>query len=226
VKARSRKSRRAENWRKGTIEERASVIAYFPSSPRSAAARRRGAHEGRQAGEVLLGLEDQRVVPLVGEHVLTEPGAECSEPFGDGSETLPCSQIEPRASPYEGCVKPLQDPRLLGHEVEAFASREQVVDAAEQGRVQEDRAAMPSEHRRDLALYRLECVAGVRAGEPEEHRRHPGEAPPGPLEGVDGVGERRCGRGVGDGRNLGAMLCQRLLEGWPEVVGRYSVERR
>ena len=195
-------------------------------APVGGGARRRGAHEVRQPGEVLLGLQHQHPSPLVGEHVLAEQGAERSKPLVDGGEALPRNPVKPRSGPHEGRVEPLQHPRLLGREAEALALREQVVDAAEQGRVQEDRAAVPGQHRGDLALDRLERVAGMGAGEAEEHRRHPVEGAPGPLEGVDRVGERRRCRVAGDGRDLGAVLRQRPVEGRPEVVGGDPVERR
>ena len=44
------------------------------------------AHEIRQAGEILLALELERVALLVREHVLAERGAERREPFVDLGE--------------------------------------------------------------------------------------------------------------------------------------------
>ena len=49
---------------------------------------RRRAHEIGQAGEVVLALEHQRVVLLVGQHVLAEGRAERGQPLGDLGEPL------------------------------------------------------------------------------------------------------------------------------------------
>jgi hypothetical protein len=49
---------------------------------------RRLAHKVRQAGEIGFTVQLHRVGLLVGQHILTERGAERRQPLGDGGELL------------------------------------------------------------------------------------------------------------------------------------------
>jgi len=75
------------------------------------------------------------------------------------------------------------------------------------------------EQGRDVALDRLEGVAGVGAREHEEHIRDMIKRAAAPLQRLDGVGEARLGRARGDGVDLGAVAAQRLVEGGAEMPG-------
>src|ERR1700757_3893712 len=82
----SRRSRRAEYCRNGSMLERESGTKCPSLRPRSFASPRAGAppHETRQPRQVLLALERERIGLLVGQHVLAERGAQTREPLVDG----------------------------------------------------------------------------------------------------------------------------------------------
>ena len=97
LKAASRRSRRLENCRNGSIEERESVITRLPSMPRSEAAFAAASTlRLGKAGEIRVAFEHQRVGALVGEHVLPELRAEHREPLGDLREPLLLLRVERR----------------------------------------------------------------------------------------------------------------------------------
>src|SRR4051812_17751338 len=79
---------------------------------------RRRAQEIRQASQVLLALQHERVGLLVGEHVLAECGAEPGEPLDDRSESLLAAAVESGAGALKTNVVAVENTPLLGIEPE------------------------------------------------------------------------------------------------------------
>ena len=80
----SRRSRRAENCRNGSMLERDrrdGVLALV--AVLGGRLRRRRPHRLGQSGQVRLALQHQQKVLLVGQHVLAELGAQRRQPLGD-----------------------------------------------------------------------------------------------------------------------------------------------
>ena len=165
----SRRSRRAENCRKPSHDERASVMAYLPGWPRSSAAARAAARakSGRPARSP--SSSTQRVSLLVRQHVLPELGAEARQPLVDGREPVLRRLVERGAGPHETGVVAVEHARLLGVKTERLAPAIELGDAGIERAVEIERVAVAGEQRRDVALDRLDGVAGIGAGQHEEH---------------------------------------------------------
>ncbi len=89
----------------------------------------------RQAGQVRLAFEHQRIGLLVGEHILAEGGAQRRQPLVDGGESSLGGRRQRRAGALEIQVIALEHPLLLGRQAEPVARAVERVDAAEQRRV-------------------------------------------------------------------------------------------
>src|ERR1043166_6516794 len=110
----SRRSRRAENCRNGSTLDRPSVMTCLPAMSRSVAAERAACR--------------------------TKSGrpARSSSPSRTRGEPLLGTFVEGRARPSERYVLAFEYSRLLGIEFERLAPSPEIVDAAEQRRVEHD----------------------------------------------------------------------------------------
>ncbi len=180
---------------------------------------RRGAHEIRQAGEIALALEHERVFLLVGQQVLAERRAERGEPLVD----LGQARLRRRGQRGAGArvldVIALEHAPLLGREAELVAPTMQGIDAAEQALVHQDPVPVLGAARRQHALDLHDRIIGVRAGEQMEHPGHTLQQPAGGFERVDGIGEGRLGGITGNGGDLALMLRK------GGIVGRAEMRR-
>ena len=192
----SRRSRRLENCRNGSMLERDSVMPRCAGMPRSAASRPRdGEQRVGQAGEILRRLQRQHIGLFIGQNVLAELRAERREALVDLREPRLGFGRKPRAIAHEGDMIELRErapvrrssPRLSRRRIER-------VDAAKQRLVEIDFAAEPRKHRRHVALDRLDRVVAVGAGEIEKHRRDPVELRAAALQRLDRIGEGRRAR--------------------------------
>ncbi len=196
----SRRSRRAENCRNGSSEERESVTACLPGCPRSAAVRAAAARKlsgrpTRSSGAV----ENHREGFFVGEHVLPELGAQRRQPFADRGEPRLLVGREPGAGAHESRAIAIERARGFRVERQRRLRPVQRFDALEQRVVEKDRAALARQDRRDLALDLLQRVVAVGAGEIEEHRGDAIERLAAALQRADRIVERRRSRIGGDG---------------------------
>ena len=184
------------------------------------------AHVIRQARQVRLAVEHQRIGLLVGQHVLAERGPERRQPLVDGGEPRLGGGIERRAGALEIQMIALEHPRLLGVEPEPVAGAVQRIDAAEQGGVVQDAVPMAGAAGRDVALDRQQLRIAVGAGEGPEHVGHPPDQPAGQFERRDRVVEARRIRIGRDRRDLGVMGRKGAIEGRPEMLRLDAPERR
>ncbi len=184
-------------------------MAYLPGWPALLGGRARGgAGEIGQAGEIAL-LQNERVGLLVGQHVLPELSAEARQPLVDRRQAILRRLLERAARAHEAGVIAVEHARLLGRKAEAVAASIEIGDAGIERAVQVDRVVVAGEQRRDFALDRLDGVAGVGAGQHEEHVGDAVERAAAALQRRDGVVEARR-RGVGGDRvDLGAVRGQR-----------------
>ncbi len=209
----SRRSRRAENCRNGSTDERSSVTSVFAGmAALLGGGGRRGARGVRQALQVRF-VQDQRIGFLVAEHVLAEGGAERGEPLGDLGEALLLLRREPRAGALER--EPAALDEALRLRVEAGPVCVDGVDAREQGVVEQHIGFLAGEARLDLALDRLDGVGRGRADEMVEGAGDAVERLAGALQAEDGVFEARGG-GL-DGVPLGPVLGEGGVEGRAEM---------
>ena len=227
MNASSRRSRRSENVRNGTISERDSVIR----APRLHAALLRGcacrgAQILRQAREIPLVLQHQPVARFVGEHVLGESRRQRGEALDDRGAPRLGRVGEPRAGTLEIEVHALQQPQLLRVEAELVPAAMQVVDTREERRVQVDRAVVRREPRRHLALDGLQVRRRLGRGEVVEHSFDAGQRTSASIERGERVLERGWLLQAGDRGDFGAMRSQRLVERGDEVLGSNRRERR
>ncbi len=195
------------------------MAAFFGGGARA------GAGEVGQAIEIGL-VEDQRVISLVGEHVLAERGAEARQPLVDGGELILYRFVERAARAHEAGVIAIEHAGLLRRQAEAVAPGVEIGDAGIEGAVQIERVVVAGEQRRDVALDLFDGVAGVGAGLDEEDRCHAVERAAAALQGFNGIGEAGRRRVGGDRVDLGAMALKRGVEGRAELVGLERAERR
>ena len=180
----------------------------------------------RQAGEVVLTVEDEQIILLVVEDVLAEARPERREALGDRRQPRPFGRPEPRAPAHEAAVGEVEHAGLLGVEAEAFASCEDRIDAGEESGIEPDRLPMPGEEGCDVALDLLQRLVGVGACEVPEYAAHPAQCAAGALQRPDDVVEAWLG-GIGlDGVDLVAVFGDPALEGRPEVLRLDRPERR
>ena len=166
----SRRSRRDENCRKLSTDERARVMAYLPGVATllgGGAGRRAG--EVRQAGKIAL-LQDHREGLLVGEHVLAELGPEACQPLVDGGKAFLRGLLERGAGAHETGVVALQNPRLLG--VRPSVSRRSYRPAMRgiECAIEIERVVVAGEQRGDVPLYGLDLRPRCRL--PPARRTH------------------------------------------------------
>ena len=115
---------------------------------------------------------------------------------------------------------------MLGVEAERGAPVVEGFHAGEKPRVQVDRVAMRGELRRVLRVDLLQDLVTVGA---EQHIEDALRAPQhgaGPLERLDGVGERRWIGLAGNAVDLRQFLAHPLVEGGTEVVVANLIEAR
>jgi len=146
------------------------VLALEPGVGRRA--RRGRPHRRRQAGEVALALEHQAPGLLVLQDVLAELRGERRQPLVDLGDARFRLAAESGAGADEPGVVQLQHTQLLVGEAQAIAALVEIMHARKDLRVEHHRSLVRGELRRDLALHGLQGVAGMRAGEIEEHRAH------------------------------------------------------
>ncbi len=146
------------------------------------------------------------------QHVLAEGRAEGRQALGDRPHPLLARLVERRAAAHEVLVGLLQHPHLLGGQVQVIAAVMERAHPREEPRVEGDGVGMLRQHRRHVALDRLDLLGGVGGGEVEEDAAEPVESVAAVLQRVDGVGEGRRIRVGGDRLDLGAMFGQRPLE--------------
>ena len=189
--------------------------------------RRTGGIAGKigQTCEIAL-LQHQRIGLLIGQHVLSELGAEAGHPLVDGRQAVLRRLVERAASPHESSVIAVEHARLLGVKAEAVAPGIQVGDAGVERAVEIECVAVTCQERRDVALDRLDGIAGVGAG---QHKKDVGdvlEIAPAHLQRHDGVVEARRLRIGGDSVELGAVGSQSAVEGGTEMVRLDRRQRR
>ena len=207
---------RGTRQREGVL---ARVAALFRRSSRA------GAGEVGQAVEIGF-VQDQRVGPLVGQHVLAELGPERREPLVDGGELVLCGLLQCRARAHEAAVVAIEHACLFGCQPEPIAAGVKVGDAGVERAVEIERVVVAGEQRRDVALDFLDLIAGIGAGQHEEHGLHLVERTAGALQLLNGVLKGGCFRIGGDCLDLGAVLRERRIEGRTEVLRRERAEGR
>src|SRR5262245_2163352 len=200
------------------------MLAGKPALGRRGA--RRLAHKVRQAREIVLGFELERIGLLVSENVLAERGAKGRQPLADLSQSLARLGIERRAGALEHQIIALQNARLLGREAECVAALPERVDAAEQRLVEQDAVPVASLARRNLALDREQRIVGVGAGKHAKDPADPIERATRAFHRLNGVLERSGRRITGDCGNLGLMLGEGAVEGRHEMLGRDAAKGR
>ena len=143
-------------------------MAYLPGKPRASAAARAlaRAKSGRPARSA--SLQHEGIGLLVGQHVLPELGAEARQPLVDGGEAVLRRLVQRGAGPHEAGVIAVEDAGLLRREAERGAPPPEVVDAGKERPVEVEGIIVAGEQRRDVALDRLQRLAGVGAGQDEE----------------------------------------------------------
>ena len=139
------------------------MTTCLPARPRACAAARNGAGEIGQAGEVAL-LQQEREGLLVGQHVLPELGAEAGQSLVDGGEPVLRGLFQRGAGAHESGVVAVEQARLLGVKPERGVPPVEVADSGMELGVEVERVAVAGEQWGDLALDRLERLAGVGAG--------------------------------------------------------------
>jgi hypothetical protein len=115
---------------------------------------------------------------------------------------------------------------LLLAQFQLLALLEEGIDAGKQRRVLVDAHAVLGKARCQRPLDGLDVRVGVGGGKVEEHRRDAVEGAAGPLQGLDGVGERRRRLGAGNRRDLLAVDGKAAVERRHEVRDADAVERR
>ena len=186
----SRRSRRSEKVRKGTISERDSVITWPSARPRSAAAwraaaRTKSGRPARSASPCSTSWYDGLVV----QHVLREARGQ----LGQLLHHLRVARLRlgraAGAGAHEVEVHALQQAPLLGRQAERSRCACSASMRCEQPGVHVDRAVVRGQRRRHLALHGLQLGRGLRRREVVEHRLDAREQPPAAVEGGDGVVE-------------------------------------
>ncbi len=223
----SRRSRRAENCRNGSTEERESVTMCLPGWPRSAAplaaaARNSSGRPARSSGPSSANTNARSSASTFWPNC----SAERREFLADLGEPLLPGRVERRARAHESEAIALGETARLGVQSACGGASVSLVDAGEQRFVEIDRAVFACKHGRDLALDRLEFVVGIGAREMEEHARDAIERGAGPLQRKDRVGE--VGRpGIRlDRSDFLAPLPNRGFERRPEVLRAEGGEMR
>ena len=203
--------------------ERHRVLAFQPALLGGAARGRLG--EVRQAGEIALA-ERHHVGLLVGEHVLPEGRAEARQPLADLLEPLFRRRVEPRAGPAEHRVVALQHARLLGRQAELATRLCTASTRANSRSFRWISFQWRDEHRRHVALDRLDRLAGMRSRQHVEHAGDARQQPARPLQRRHGVVETRFRRVGRDRVDLGPVPRQRLVEGGRKVLRLDLCQRR
>ena len=222
--ARSRRSRRAENVRKGTISERDSVTTCAPSrQPAVARGLARGrAHERRQAVEVVVG-QRQLEAGLVGQHVLREARRELREALHDLRVARLLVGAQLRAGAHEVDVQPFDEAQLLGQSrPELVTPRVHRVEPREQAGVHHHGAVVRGQRRGELALHGLDVGRRVRGRERVERGLDARQQAAAAVERGHGVVEVRRVGVRRDGVHFGALRLHRRLEGRREMATRGS----
>ncbi len=187
---------------------------------------RRGAHRFRQTCEILFILEHEAPGLLVGEYVLRELGGERRHAridLGDALLGLGASLAPARTKASVGA---LEKACLLGIEAETLAALVEIGDALEKLAIEEDRALMGGELRRDIALDRLQGLARIGAGEIEEDIGDLVQEIAALFEREERIGEcRLCGL-AGDGAHLSLVLPESTRECGSKVLGLDAAEGR
>ncbi len=130
------------------------------------------------------------------------------------------------AGAVEAGVGTLQQAELLRVETEIGAVLVQLGNAAKQHGVHRDRIPVPRHPERDLLVDLQDGRVGMRRDQVVEDGCDLVQQLAGALQRRDGVGEVGRGRIIGDRRDLGGVVGERLLEGGQEVLRRDLVERR
>jgi hypothetical protein len=198
-------------------------VARQPAFARRLAGRRK--HGLGQAGEVPIA-KLERIGLFVGEEVLTELSAEHGEPLADSGQPLLDVDGTAGARARKTALVALEDAALLGIEVEFVAPRPEIVDATKQVVVEVEPVSVAREHRSHLALYPLQHIVRVRAGQVEEHARDAPQQRPGLLQGDDRVVEGGRLLTLRDRVRLGEVFGEASLEGVTEMICLDHVEGR
>ncbi len=206
----SRRSRRDGELQKGLARRARQRDGIFAGVAALLGRRARGgAGEVGQAGEIAL-LQHERVSLLVRQHVLPELGAEARQPLVDRREPVLRRLVERSRRPARnGCGSGRARAPARRLRPSALAPAVELGDAGVERAVEIERVAVAGEQRRDVALDRLDGVAGVGAGQHEEHVGDTVEVAPAPLQRHDGVVEARRRRVGGDRVDLGTVRGER-----------------
>jgi hypothetical protein len=177
VYACSRRSRRSENVRKGTISDRDSVM--IPGASDAAFLRRLAGRRSNvvgKAGEVALVDEREAIFRFVGEHVLHESRRQHRKALDDGPVACLAASGEPGARADEIEMNALGEAPLFSAGRQLIAATVDGFDPREELRVHRGRAVVGGELRRDVALDRLQVGGSLRRGQIEEQPFDPMQA--------------------------------------------------
>lgn len=204
--------------------QRDGKLALFAALARCS--RHRILEEFGQALELRAIGEKERPALLVGEHVLTEIGAEAGQLLVDAGELLLLRLRQLGAGLDEALPMPLQHPRLFQRQAELFALFPECIDAGEKRGIHADLRIVPRHLRRDLPLQRLDDLVGMRTGPVPEQCRDPRKLIAGNFQRHDGVLESRRIRIPGDRIDLLLMRRERRIEGGGEIAVIERIEAR
>ena len=163
---------------------------------------------------------------LVGQQPRVELGEVRRQLLVDLGQLRLLRGVELGAVADEAFVLAGQQPLLLGVEAERVALVVERLDPLEELRVERDLVERRRQLGRPFLVERL--IGGRRhiVGHHREHRQHPAEPLAGLLARLDGVGEGRRGRIVGDRRDTRALLVDAELDRFGEQLGLDLVPRR
>jgi hypothetical protein len=150
--------------------------------------------------------------------MVAEGGAELGEALIDLGHPILAVLGEARARAVEASIGALQQPELLGRQLQAGAVVVQKRDATKQHTVHHDRIPVPRHPERDLLVDLQDLGIGIRRHQVVEHGRDLVEQLARALQcrnRVVKVGRRRV---VGDGGDLGHVVGKGLLECREEVL--------
>jgi hypothetical protein len=181
---------------------------------------------GREPGELLVVLDDDRAVLGRREHALAERGRVRRQLLVQRLQGRLVGVGQLRAGADERVLVAIEQLDRLGIEPELVALLVERVDAREQRGVEEDRVRVRRQLRRDLGLDLLHRIVAVALVQVEEHLRHARQEAPGALERDDRVVERRRGGILRDRVDLLALLGHAAFERRHVIRVVDLVERR
>jgi hypothetical protein len=208
----SRRSRRAENCRNGSMLEREVV------GPESRAPRPSHAPPPARNREGQQGPPHRRGPACSSARPPTHAGAERGETRVDVDKPRLGGGVQRRARTQEFQIIALENAPLFRGQRELIACAIQTLDTAEQGRVHVDTVPVPGLDGRNLALDREDFVVVVGAGQEVEDVDRPCKRLATSFERGDGVGESRRRRIACDRGNLSGMRSKCASKGHPEMI--------